>query len=313
MIGKLKNYTMKKLLLLIFLPTIVFGQIEIDEIEKKAIEPIPFDGSFMKLPIASIDESVRLGLIGEKITLIDVYYFDVKLMDGRTSASFKDQDKFKNKTFVITNAEREYGSTLLTIKNDSGEFKWKPSSSSKYVFNKYVQKIKEKLESKSYIPLHNKTNLKDLNGSMVNIDGETTYVVTKVSFSKFSYGQYGIKVELNDSISLKYISENSYDQPRIFDGTKMIPQKGWIYLNDDGFSRGTFIENDIFERFKVENQKWISNIREQKIAIGMTEKQCRYAWGMPDKSYGSLAGYDEVFDWGGKSLYFKADKLALIK
>ena len=134
---------MKKiLLLLIFLPVLGFGQIEIDETEKKAVESIPFDGSFMKLPATSIDESVRLGLIGEKITLIDVSYFDVKLMDGRTSASFKDEDKFKNKTFVITNAEREYGSTLLTIKNDSGEFKWKPSSFSEYVFNKYVYHYK---------------------------------------------------------------------------------------------------------------------------------------------------------------------------
>mgnify|MGYP004098944581 CR=1 len=45
----------------------------------------------------------------------------------------------------------------------------------------------------------------------------------------------------------------------------------------------------------------------------MTEQQCRWSWGRPSKSYGSLAGYDEVYDWGGKTLCFKSNKLVLIK
>ena len=45
----------------------------------------------------------------------------------------------------------------------------------------------------------------------------------------------------------------------------------------------------------------------------MTEQQCRWSWGRPSKSYGSLAVYDEVYDWGGKTLCFKSNKLVLIK
>ena len=305
---------MKKLfLLLLVLPNLIIAQIDIDETEKVTPNSIPFDGSFMKLPMSTIDDGVMLGLIGEKVTLIDVSYFDVKLEDGISSASFSDSDKFKNKTFDIIAAQKEYGSVLLTIKNDSGTFKWKPSSISKYVFNKSIDVIKKKLLGKTYSPLHNQTQLKTLDGSKVTIDGKSFYTITKVSYSKFSIIEYGIKVVLNDSIPLKYKSENVYDQPRIFDGSKMIPHECWIYLDDDSYSKATFIEKDSFEEFKLKNRDWLSKIRDRVVAVGMTEKQCRWAWVMPESSYGSLAGYDEVYEWGGKTLYFKNDKLALIK
>ena len=73
------------------------------------------------------------------------------------------------------------------------------------------------------------------------------------------------------------------------------------------------IEKEIFKTFKTNNANYIEQIRAEEIKIGMTNQQCRWAWGMPQKSFGSLAGYDEVFEWGGKSLYFNDDKLALIR
>lgn len=300
---------MKKLLLLLFVTTLfnVNAQIEIDQQTKK-ITAIPFNGEFMTLPYI-VDDEVGLGLIGNKVTLIDVSTYDIKNIDG-SRVGYKDEDKFSNKTFTITNYEKDIY-PVLTIENESGAFKWEVSSTSKYVFNKAIDIIKEKLLNKIFVPLHLKSEIESLEGSKIIIDGNSNYEITKVSFSKFSIIEYGIKVELNNEISFKYLT-GDYDQPMHHDGVKNIKSEGWINLSNN-YSKVTFLEKDKFDRFVKTNQKYISEIRGELIKIGMTDKQCRWSWGIPTKSYGALAGYDEVYDWGGKSLYFKNNKLALIK
>ena len=92
---------MKKItfLLIALIPLSVFAQIDIEEKPEKEISKVAYDGSFPKLSIGVKDE-VAMGLIGEKVTLLEVSYFDVKLENG-DRASFKDEDNFKNKTYEI--------------------------------------------------------------------------------------------------------------------------------------------------------------------------------------------------------------------
>tara|TARA_B110000438_G_scaffold70517_1_gene70747 strand:- start:495 stop:1394 length:900 start_codon:yes stop_codon:yes gene_type:complete len=299
---------MKKLFIfLFFLSFNSFSQIEIEETIKKKTNSIPYDGSFMKLPYIIKDE-VGAGLIGEKVTLIDISTFDINNLD-ESSVSFSEGEKFKNKTFEIINYEKDLY-PVFTIKNESGTFKWQVSSISEYVFNKFIDKIKEKLLNKTYTPLHNQSEIESLDGREIIIDGSKEYKITKVSFAKFSI-EYGIRVELNNSFSVKYPA-GEYDQPTYHNGERNVPSIGWINLSVN-YSDITFIEKEIFKSFTTKNSDFISQIRDEVVKIGMTEQQCRWAWGMPSKGYGSLVGYDEVYDWGGKTLYFKKNKLALIK
>jgi len=305
---------MKKLLPLLavlFISSISYSQIKIDDAPEKKINAIPYDGSFPKLDYTVKDE-VATGLIGEKVTLLDVTYFDVELENGER-ASYSDEDNFKNKTYEIIAYEKDIY-PKFTIKSDLGTYKWKVTSTSKYVFNKFLDVINEKLLNKTYIPLFNEREVEALDGTKLKIDGAKEYQITNVSFTKFSF-DYGIKVQINNEFELKYPTGN-YDQPTKFvKGSGHLPVEGWINLKGGSSlaSANTIIEKNAFEKFKTENSSVIDKIRKEVVAVGMTEQQCRWAWGMPNKSYGALAGYDPVYDWGGKTLYFKSGKLALIK
>lgn len=303
------RYIILTLALLFSLST--YSQIEIDEPTEKKVVAIPYDGSYMTLPFTVSDE-MGLGLVGEKVTLLDVSTFDVEGVNGER-VSYSDDDNFKNKTYEIIAYEKDLYPTF-TIKSDLGSYKWKVKSTSKYVFNKFLDAIKVKLLNKTYTPLYNTKEVEALDGTKLTIDGATEYQITKVSFTKFSF-DYGIKVQLNNEFELKY-PLGDYDQPRIFiKGKGNVPSEGWINLEGGALlaSEHTLIEKDVFDKFKSENSSVIENIRKEVVSVGMTEQQCRWAWGIPNSSFGALAGYDEVYDWGGKTLYFKDDKLALIR
>lgn len=286
------------------------SQISISETQRKTPEPVPFRGEFMKLPY-TLKEEVGAGLVGEKVTLIDVSVFNMENLDG-SRVDFSKDNLFKNRTFEVVEYSKK-SSSVLTISNDSGVFNWKPSSIDKYVFNKFIDVISEKLKGKSFVPLHNKNELRGLDGAPYNLVGSQIYTITDVLFSKFSISEYGMKLILNNEIPLKYPAENSYDQPQIFDGSKMIPLEGWINVSDDEYGSATLIEEAIFSKFKSDNAAHIENIRNEMVSVGMTYNQCKWAWGIPEKSYGELAGYDEVYDWGGKTLGFKGGILEIIK
>ena len=296
---------------ILFISSISYSQINIDDAPEKKISVITYDGSFPKLDYTVKDE-VAKGLIGEKVTLLDVTYYDVELENG-DRAPYEDAENFINKTYEITAYEKDLY-PKFTIKSDLGTYKWKVTSSSKYVFNKFLDAINEKLLNKRYISLYNQKDVEALDGTKLIIDGTKEYLITKVSFTKFRF-EYGIKVQINNDFELEYPT-GSYDQPTKFiEGSGHLPVEGWINLKGGSSLAlaNTLIEKSVFEKFKTENSSVIDKIRKGVVAVGMTEQQCRWAWGMPNKSYGALSGYDPVYDWGGKTLYFKSGKLALIK
>ena len=304
---------MKKtiLIILIFSALTTYAQIEISETPEKKVTAIPYDGSFAKLDII-VEDDIALGLIGEKVTLLDVSTFDVEKENG-DRVSYSDVDNFKNKTYEIIAYEKDLYPTF-SIKSELGTYKWKVTSTSKYVFNRFIEFINQKLLNKIYISLYNIRELEALDGTKMTLDGTKEYQITKVSFTKFNL-DYGIKVQFNNEFEVEYPLGN-YDQPTIFvKGKGNVSNEGWINIKGGSILaiNNTLVEKSVFEIFKSENSAVIDKIRGEIVAIGMTEQQCRWAWGIPNKSYGALAGYDEVYDWGGKSLYFKGGKLALIK
>ena len=299
---------MKKIKILGFLLLVSissYSQIEVsDKSKEPEIKSIPYDGGFMDFSDVLLTKEQKAGVVGEKITLFKAW--TVKNEDG-TSVSYSDSEKFENKTFEVIEYIYDY-KDVLKITNEDGVFLFEPSSIDKYVFNSYIDTIKEKLENKVFIPLKIKSELKSLNGEEILIEGLKEYQITKVTFSKISSG-FGIVVQINGEFEVVYPNKTFYQRK----------EKGWINLESaDVFStKVTFIEKDIFSKFSSSNKLYLNDIRNEKVKIGMTEKQCRYSWGRPTRSMSNISGYDTVLIYGevgnSQNLYFKKGILKLIK
>jgi hypothetical protein len=271
----------------------VNAQIEVDEpIEKKIVKPpIPYDGSFMKFP-HTIDEDVALGMIGEKVTFMRISTNAFINEDG-SRVSVREEDKFKNKTFEIISYEKHNNDYFL-VTNETGTFKWEVGITQEYVFNKFITAIKEKLLNKILIPLYDFNEIEALDGRSVKINGSDEYKVTNVSYSKYSAeytSKYIIKVQLNNEFDVIYPT-GEYDQPREHNGEKFISNPGWINLIGDARLSQPFalIEKPIYEEFKSINSRFLTQIRSRNVILGMSEKQCRWAWGPPVSTVFALSG-----------------------
>lgn len=288
------------------------AQIEIEEPKKVEVEAIPFDGSYGTLDILATPEMVA-GLIGEKVTIFGISYFDFKYLDGER-VDFSERDNFDNKTYEIIDTKKDGYNVELTIKSDSLVYVWGVSSvESRYVFNKYIDKTKEKLLGKTYIPLHLETKT-SYRGNSIIFDGNKEYVVTNVKFTKF-ITEYGFLVEFNNNEELMY----STTQPRvqIKEGEPLVQRKDWINVSGilASLPTETFIEKDSWSKFSSDNSEYLRQIRERKIITGMTEDQVRYSWGMPNSSRRvQISSADMALEYEGPyTLYFKNNKLISIQ
>lgn len=314
---------MKKLTLILTLMTfcqISYSQIEIDDKSKEPeIKAIPYNGEFMSFD-GVYEKEKKAGVVGQLVTLIDVSTYNIYAseddLESRKNISYKIEGLFTNKTFEITDYNYDLYD-ILKIKNDSTTYIWKVSGTDKYVFNKYLDIVKEKYEGKTFIPLHNNNEFEAMDGSKFIIEGSKKYIITKVKFAKLQF-DYGIIFNINDSFDCIF-PNGSFDQPKIFNGKIYTTNENYINVasNDIFKSKVTLIEENEFNSFSSKNKIYLTKIREREVQVGMSEKQCRWAWGTPSKSMKNIAGYDEVLIYGeignSQDLYFKEGILKLIK
>jgi len=297
-----KNY----FLVLLFLLSInSYSQIEVaDKSKEPEIKAKPYDGSFMDFSNMMLTKEQKAGVVGEKVTLFKVW--TVKNADG-SRVSYSDSEKFENKTFEVIEYIYEY-KDVLKIKNDDGVYLFEPSSIDEYVFNSFIDTIKEKLQNKIFIPLKVKSEIESLKGNKIQINGLKEYKITNVTFSKLSSG-FGIVIELNGEFEVTYPT-GTFDQ---------LEENGWINLEGSDIfkSKITFIEKEAFIEFSKANSSYLNPIRNGNAKIGMSEKQCQFSWGIPTSSMSNIAGYDKVLIYGetgnSQNLYFKKGILKLIK
>ncbi len=292
-------------LFLILISNISFSQISIsDKSAKPTIKAIPYDGSFMNFNsmYSSTDKEKMAGVVGEKITLIDGY-FDIKDENGK-DISYTLKDEFKNKTFNVIEYIDDY-SPRLKIKNELGIFIFTPSITDHYLFNRYLDYVNTKYLNKVFVPLYNTTLITSIGGDKIEFSGTKEYKISDVKFSKLEMG-YGIVFKINDSFECVLADDKYRDL-----------DFGWIEIYGGGFldPKVQLLEKSIFEKFVVQNKLFLKNIRNKEVKVGMSEKQCRYSWGIPNTGYTNM-GY-EVLVWGSGNdstrLYFKNKKLQSIK
>lgn len=310
----------KLILTAVIISHICFGQIEIDDKSKEPeIKASPYDGEFMSFD-GIYKKEKKAGVVGQLVTLIDVgtynLYGSKDDLESRKSVSYSIEDLFENKTFEIIDYKYDLYD-ILTIKNESGTFFWKIGGTDKYVFNRYIDKLKERYEGKTFIPLHSKTEFEAMDGSKFNIKGDMKYKITKVKFAKLLF-DYGIVFGINDSFECVF-PNGLFDQPKFFNGKINVANDNYINIssNDIYKTKVMLIEELEFNSWASKNKAYLTKIRDRKVQIGMSQKQCRLAWGIPSNSMKNIAGYEEVLIYGdignSQNLYFKGGVLKLIK
>jgi hypothetical protein len=298
---------MKHLLLIIALTSslITFSQINIlDKSKQPTIKAIPYDGTFMNFSDVMLTNEKKAGIVGHKITLLKVW--NIKRANGET-INISDSKTIENKSFEVLQYSNDY-KDILRIKDEKEEYIFEPSSIDEFVINSYIDSIKSKLENQIFVPLKFKSELNNLNGDGVTLDGRKEYKISKVNFAKLEFG-YGIIVELNNESEFTYPND-SFGQP---------DDKGWINIGGSDILqvKSTLILKDVFIKFSNSNKLFINDIRNGIVKLGMTEKQCRIAWGIPTSIMNNIGGYDKVLRYGelgrANNLYLKGGILKLIK
>ena len=244
---------LKLIIILLLISNFTYAQIEIeDKSQEPEIKTIPYSGDFMSFD-GIYDQRKKAGVVGEKVTLIEISYFNIfeskEAFKNNDYIDSKEVDKFKNQTFEIINYDYDLYDRLV-IKNDDGEYIWKISNSDKYVFNKFIDVTRNKLEGKTFIPLYLESEFESLDGTKFKIDGNQKYTVSKVTFAKLQFN-YGIVLEINESFECVY---RTGDQPTNFNGKIYTTDENVVNIssNDIFNSKVTLIEENAFDSFNLE-------------------------------------------------------------
>ena len=316
---KSKTRIMKTTILTVamaFLSITGMAQIDFEDKSKheKKITAIPYEGEFSSFD-GIYDDKKKAGVVGHKVTLLDVYYTNVYAdedqLEKSKNVNLKLSDEFKNKTYTVIKYEK---GDILTIQKDSTTYVWRVASYDKYVFNLFIDKVKDSYLNKTYVPLYKEKNFEDFEGNKSVIRSNQEFTITKVAFAKLKF-DFGILITLNDTI-VSELRLGDFDQPRLWNGSIYAKNKNYVNIVSTGgyYRTVTLIEKEEFQSFAAKNKKFLKEIQAETVKIGMTEKQVRWAWGMPKSSRKNIAGYDNVLIYyGNNHLYFKKDILKLIK
>jgi hypothetical protein len=318
-----KQYQMKTLAILL-IAMITFknsnGQIEIEnKSQDSEINSLPYNGEFMSFENV-YEKEKKAGVVGHLVTLLEVstdnIYESMDALESGVSIDDDYEEIFSNKTYKVINYEYDFND-ILKIKDSSRTYVWKIGVGDNYVFNKFISSIKNKYEGKTFVPLYKTSEFESMDGSEFVIKGNEKYTVNKVKFAKLDF-EYGIVFNINNTFDCIFPHKN-FSQPRVFNGEIYTTDQNYLNIasSDALNSKVTLIEENEYNIFSSRNNEYLEKIREKKVQIGMTEQQCRWAWGTPSKVMSDIAGYDKVLIWGevgqSQNLYFKNGKLKLIK
>lgn len=269
--------------------------------ERKVV-PIKYDSSYI-VPNYSTTKEMLAGLVGQKITILDISDMHVKDTNGNY-ASYYDVENIDEKTWIIKEFINEGYDGKYKISNENKEWIIELSSTDKWYINAGFDVLRKKLIGKSYVSFKKGLKIKSIDDSEFILDGSSLIKITDLQYAKLSSYNYGIVIFFDNGLIIEYDSDFQPDDD------------GWIAIGGQ-YSEDILLEDTALKSFTASNLKYIDQMREGKVAIGMTEDQTRLAWGMPTKSYSNIAGYDKVNSYGefghSQDLYFIGGILKLIK
>lgn len=268
---------------------------------QRKIIPVEYDGTYL-YPDYGATKEMKAGLVGQKITIIDIYSEYSFTDNNGNNASYNDLNNIEGKIWTIEEFINDDRSGKFKIKNEDKEWIAELSSLDKWYINKGLENLKTKFIGKKYNSFLYGQEIESVDESKFKLDGNNPITVSDLQFAKLSLTEYSIVL----------IFDNGLITPFTPWGITQPKEEGWIKVGGD-YGEDLLVEVTTLNKYSVANPKFIKQMRNRKVEIGMTEFQTRLAWGIPNKGYKNLAGYDQVNDYGQNKLYFKKNILQLIK
>lgn len=268
---------------------------------ERKITPVEYDGTYL-YPDYGATKEMKAGLVGQKITIIDIFS-EYSLTDNNgKNASYNDLNSIEGKTWDIKEFINDDNSGKFKIENEGKEWIAELGSLDKWYINKGLQNLKTKFIGKKYNSFIYGQEIESVDESKFKLDGNNPITVSDLQYAKLSLTKYSI-VLIFDNGLITAFTPSGITQPI---------EEGWIKVGGD-YGEDLLVEVATLNKYSIANPKFIKQMRNGKVEIGMTEFQTRLAWGIPNKGYKNLAGYDQVNYYGQNILYFKKKILQLIK
>ena len=305
---KITDLKMKKILwILLYLPIIGFSQVtDFSNIKtKKKKLPIVYDTTYIQVT-ASTSEEMKMGLIGQEITIIETNYLNILNVESKKNISHSDENRIKSKIFTIQDYLSNEKKKYYLISNETGKFLLEDNPVNKFIINSFLIPFKQKYVSKQFYSFKNDVSIQSVDEAEFTINRDDLITVLNIEYLSFSVIDYAMIFIFDNGLLCKFDFKEDV-QPK---------EEGWIYLTN-GYKNELFVEKNVLDKFTKDNSRIINDLRNGEIKKGMTEKQCILSWGMPTESYTNIKGYDKVLQYGeinnSQKLYFKRSKLKLIK
>ncbi len=305
---KITDLKMKRILwILLYLPIIGFSQVtDFSNIKtKKKKLPIVYDTTYIQVT-ASTSEEMKMGLIGQEITIIETNYLNILNVESKKNISHSDENRIKSKIFTIQDYLSNEKKKYYLIRNETGKFLLEDNPVNKFIINSFLIPFKQKYVSKQFYSFKNDVSIQSVDEAEFTINRDDLITVLNIEYLSFSVIDYAMIFIFDNGLLCKFDFKEDV-QPK---------EEGWIYLTN-GYKNELFVEKNVLDKFTKDNSRIINDLRNGEIKKGMTEKQCILSWGMPTESYTNIKGYDKVLQYGeinnSQKLYFKRSKLKFIK
>ncbi|MBX2963744.1 MAG: hypothetical protein KF687_14635 [Cyclobacteriaceae bacterium] len=268
--------------------------------ERKLV-PVEYDGSYL-IPDLGASKEMKAGLAGHEITIVKISSeYSLKDVNGKY-ATYKDLKEIEGKTWVIKEFINEGYSGKYLIENQDKQWITELGMSDTWFLNKGLEKLKENFVNKKFNSFIRGLEVQGIDETNFKLDGITPLTVTDLQYAKISYSEYSVALFFDNGLISAY-DPSGITQPR---------DEGWIMIGGK-YGSDLLVEESALNKYSAANSRFIKQMRDGKVEVGMTEYQTRLSWGIPQKSYSNISGYDTVNDYGHKTLYFKKDILQLIK
>ncbi|MBX2966204.1 MAG: hypothetical protein KF845_08675 [Cyclobacteriaceae bacterium] len=264
---------------------------------ERKIEAVEYDGSYYVLPYNATKE-MRAGLVGQEITIAKLSS-SVKDKNGR-NVLYKEKE-IEGKVWVIKQfINDEFDGKFLIEGNGEQWIVELGITTDDWYINKGLENFKSKFIGKKYNAFIIGLEVESIDQSKIQLDGKTPITVKDIQYAKTSYTKYSIVLFFDNGLITQYDPTDIF-QPK---------EDGWIIIGK--YESDLLVEESILNKYIAANPRFIKQMREGNVEVGMTEHQTRLSWGMPQRTL-YIPGYDKVNDYGYKKLYFKKNILQLIK
>jgi hypothetical protein len=268
---------------------------------ERKLEAIQYDGSYL-VPPYSASKEMKAGLVGEELTIIKISSsYSLKDNNGN-SATDKDLKDIEGRTWIIKEFINDGYSGKYRIENGGKQWITEFDFSDVWYLNKGFENLKQKFIGKKFNSFIRGLEIEGVDGVKFKLDGDTPVTVVNFQYAKLDSYKYSIVVFFDNGLMIDY-DPNGSTQPH---------DDGWIMVGGQ-YGMDLLVEETTLKKYSASNTRFIKQMREGKVEIGMTEVQTRLAWGIPRKSHTNIGGYDKANDYGYKTLYFKKGILQLIK